>query len=113
MRNNFEVGGARVNKRFSLGGRQVIPGDMLSEAEYHSIRPANRASLEDRDYIRAFPKMAPGEIERIVVYRGGGKFDVYQGAGIVKLNADPLTKDEANILAGNGAGAPDPEAEPS
>jgi hypothetical protein len=88
-----DIGGARVRRLFQ--GGQYRAGQMLSAEEVLSFR--NRQTLAEQGYIELFPKAtATADMERHVVSRGAGKYDVIAG---VKLNDQLLTKDEAEELA--------------
>lgn len=112
-----QIGGARVQRAFKFGERRLVHGDTLTGDQVRSIRPTNRSSLVDKGYLMLWPKgqneSVPGaaEVERHVVARGFGRYDVIEGR---KLNTEGLlTKEEAYALAGkpmpedgNGNGAP-------
>jgi hypothetical protein len=64
---------------------------------------ANRQALIDKRFIEVFPKDATGAGERHIVSAGFGKYHVIEGK---KLNEFPLTKQEADALAGTKRAAP-------
>ena len=96
-----DIGGARVRRVFSISGRHAKSGDELSADEVRAIPVANRRALVDAGYIEVWPmprRADVSEMERHVVSRGAGKYDVIAG---VKLNDELLSRDEAAALAGH------------
>ena len=95
---DHDIGGARVRRVFSMAGRNVRGGDQLSADEVLSIPTANRRALIDSGYIEVYPRPHHGasDAERHIVHVGRGQFDVIVGH---KINARPLSKDEAEELA--------------
>lgn len=95
--NDHDVGGARVRRTFTRSGETMRMGQMLSAAEVLAIPITNRRALSDSNFIEVFPR---GPLESVgenhIVHLGRGQFDVIRG---VKLNAAPLTKDDAEELA--------------
>ena len=70
----------------------------MSADDVRAIPVANRRALVDAGYIEVWPKPRAdvAALERHVISRGGGRYDVYAG---VKLNDHGLSKDEADELA--------------
>lgn len=113
-----EIGGGKVLRAFSssaiaamLGQKQdrLVMGTMLDQEHLRMLPPANRNALIENRFIQVWPLMAKDGAaavarapvplvphERHVISRGFGKFDVIEGR---KLNADPLTKDQAEAMA--------------
>lgn len=91
-----DIGGAIVRRPFSHGGRRVLAGARLSAAEVLAMPPNNRQALQSANYLDVFPKTTEAVGERHIVNRGFGKFDVVSG---VKLNDEPITKEQAEALA--------------
>lgn len=97
-----DIGGARVRRVFTRGTEQLFAGTILSAAEVCAFAPANRRALREAGFIEIFPRGpvesvgVGSDAERHIVHMGGGKYDVIAG---VKLNASPLTKEEAEDLA--------------
>ena len=91
-----DVGGARVRRIFTAAGRTLRAGDTLTRDEVLAMR--NRRTLAEIGAIEIWPRTMGGiaDAERHIVHNGGGRFDVIAGH---KLNARPLTKDEAEELA--------------
>lgn len=99
-----QIGGARVQRGFQLGGRRVLAGDTLTGDEVRGIRQSNRTALVESGYLLLWPKDAgagpaqpPQGSVRFIAPRGFGKYDVIEGR---KLNDEPLTKEQAHELAG-------------
>lgn len=94
-----DIGGARVRRVFSLGGRHLMASDMMTADEVRAIPTANRRALTEQQYIEIWPshESAAADMPRHIVSRGAGKYDVIAG---VKLNEHLLSKDEAEALAG-------------
>jgi hypothetical protein len=93
----LDIGGARVRRRFTRGEEAMMPGRFLSADEVRAIPVANRRALSDAGYIEIFPQ-APVTTagDKHIVHLGRGQYDVIHG---VKLNAEPLTKEQAEDLA--------------
>jgi hypothetical protein len=98
-----EIGGAVVRRTFTFDTRRLKTGDRLTRDEVIGMPGANRAALIEKQYIDVLPRasdqevdVADPDVERHVVNRGFGKWDVIEGR---KLNAEPLDKDEAEALA--------------
>jgi hypothetical protein len=103
-----QIGGARVQRTFTMGDRRLRNGDVLTGDEVRSIRPANRSAFIDKGYIVPWPIEAvslhvaqqPAEpVSRFIRPLGFGRgYDVIEGR---KVNDEPLmTKEEAQALAG-------------
>ncbi len=92
-----QVGGARVLKTgIIISGLKRKSGDMISEEEFLSIKPANRSALINKEYISPYPKDPAGSA-RYVVERNDGKFDVVIGT---RFNVTPYaTKELAEKVA--------------
>lgn len=94
-----EYGGAIVNRRFTMGERQLERNTRLTAEEVASIPRANLHSLINRGYLHPFPpateEAALPKGERFLVRRADLKYDVVQG---VRVNPEPLTKAEAEVL---------------
>lgn len=102
-----EIGGGRVERPFTMGGKLLARGTMLSGDDVRGIRAANRSSLIDRGYLRVWPKEAAAQqpqagqaAERFVIHSGFGRYNVVEGR---VLNEQPLDKDSAYLLAGKAA----------
>lgn len=94
-----EIGGGSVLRTFTMHGESLKVGTPLSRAALLSIPYANRQALIDGGKIAVYPPSS----ERHVVSDGFGHYSVYAGR---KLNDKPLTKAQAQKLAGI---EPDPE----
>lgn len=91
-----DIGGARVRRLFRRGDEALVAGRMLSAAEVLAFAPANRRALREAGFIEIFPRGPIESVgERHIVRLGNGKYDVIQG---VRLNAQPLSKEEAEDL---------------
>jgi hypothetical protein len=95
-----QVGGARVLKTgVIIAGKKRMSGDMITEEDFLSIKPANRNALINKEYISPYPK-DPAGTSRHVVQRNDGKFDVVVG---LRANVSPFaTKEEAVKYADQG-----------
>lgn len=100
-----DIGGAVVRRRFSHGGKELLNGMVLSAGEVENLRPTNRKALIDNGFIQVFPKPMRSHLEsdldatpvqRHAVSIGFGRWDVIEGK---KVNAEPLTKEQAFALA--------------
>ena len=94
-----DIGGARVRRVFSMRGEQVQANRHLSVDEVLAIPIANRRALVDAGFLEVYPKRSPAKHvnEARFVIRTGDKFDVIAGH---KLNTEPLSRPEADRLAG-------------
>jgi hypothetical protein len=100
-----QIGGGKVERPFSMGGRTLPRGTVLTREEILAIRTANRSSLIDKGYLAVWPKEAlssgqavAGEpAERFVIHTGFSRYNVIEGRVI---NAEPLDKESAHLLAG-------------
>jgi hypothetical protein len=93
-----DIGGARVARRFTCGSEAMLRGRMLSATEVCSIPVANRRALTKAGIIEVFPRNDAVTTvgQKHIVHLGRGQYDVIQGQ---KLNAAPLSKDDAEDLA--------------
>lgn len=91
-----EIGGAVVALAFTRNGERLKPGTRLTRAEFLEIQ--NGRALVSAGYLKTFPPpdAAPTTGHPFIVHRGGGAYDVIVGT---RLNAEPLSKDEAEALA--------------
>lgn len=96
-----EIGGGIVRRGFTMGAERVRSGRELTKEELLSMPPANRNALVEKKYIELYPERPAAPGQRHVVSAGFGRFDVIEGR---KLNASPMTKEEANKLAGKKKG---------
>lgn len=97
-----QAGGAYVRRRFPMGTRELVAGDVLSAADLATIRPANLTALINTGKLETFPAAPasgandePGQ--RFAVHLGFGKYDVIEGR---KITDEPITKEEAEALVG-------------
>lgn len=100
-----DIGGAIVRRRFSQSGKELTNGMVLSPGEVENMNPNNRRALQDNGFIQIFPKPARSHLEadlnavpmqRHAISIGFGKWDVIEGR---KVNAEPLTREQAYALA--------------
>lgn len=93
-----DIGGAKARRTFTIGGRRLRAGDELSGDEVRALRFPNRMALIEGQYIDIWPKprVEMAGAERFVVRTGQGLYNVVAG---VKLNDEPMTKEEAERLA--------------
>jgi hypothetical protein len=102
-----DIGGARVRRVFTMRGEFLKAGHHLKVDEVLAIPIANRRALIDAGFLEIYPRGAPPSKhneERFIIRTKGDhdKFDVIAGH---KLNQSPLTRVEADRLAGrNGSG---------
>jgi hypothetical protein len=97
-----DIGGARVRRVFSRNGESLKANRHLSADEVLAIPIANRRALVDAGYLEVYPRSSPAKRaneERFVIRVGNDKFDVIAGN---KVNDTPLTRAEADRLAGRG-----------
>lgn len=87
------IGGALVLRGFTTGGTYMRPGTKLERDQLLTMHVNNRQSLIDNGFIDIYPPLHG--IDLHMVSRGFGKYDVYQG---IKLNIDPLTREQAEAL---------------
>lgn len=99
-----DIGGAIVRRRFTLGGREVTSGTVLTAGEIKAIPGSNRRALIDNHYFSPFPRAVKTHLEAQdsteppifhLVNLGFGKWDVVEGK---RINNRPLSKDEAESL---------------
>lgn len=110
------IGGAYVRRGFTAKGEYLKTGTHLTRADVLSFPSTNRQALLDGGYIEVYPPGAPGlegiapaDTQRFVASAGFGNFNVYEGR---KLNSAPLTKAEAQALAGMTVDADPPSPNP-
>jgi len=95
-----DFGGGFVRLSFSCNGERLAPGTPLTPEQIKSF--ANHKRLIHTGHIAVYPRaktMAESDAaatERLVVHRGGGRYDVIVGAVI---NDTALTREEAEALA--------------
>lgn len=110
-----QIGGGVVTRTFNMGGKTMLRGIELTAEEVRAMRPMNRSSLIDRGHLYVWPKgqhaKPPEGSVRFVMPMGFGRgYHVVEGR---RLNAEPLSKEEAYKLAGlpppepNGNGGKD------
>lgn len=92
-----DIGGGIVRRPFLFGEKQLMAGDRLTEEQVRSIPVNNRNALRDSNFLSIFPKSPDRSGQVFVIHRGMGKYDVIDG---VKINDEPLTKEEAEALSG-------------
>ncbi len=86
-----KIGGARVLKTgIIIAGQKRKTGDMITEEEFQSIKPVNRAALVNKEYIAPYPK-DPAGTSRYLIHRDDGKFDVVVGT---RANVSPFATRE-------------------
>lgn len=95
--------GGIVLRAFRLNGELVRAGAELSEEQVRGMGRANLEALRRRGSIHLLSKKA-GEAPAVdprtqafMVHTGAGKYDVIEG---VKINDEPLSKEEAQALIG-------------
>lgn len=100
------IGGARVTRRFTLGGEAMMAGHIFTGDQVRAIPAANRRALIDSSYLEVWPLAAgAGDAEsdsgkppeRHAVHTGGGRYFVFEGR---PLNEEPLTREQAEVVAG-------------
>jgi hypothetical protein len=92
-----------VRRRFNAAGRDVLPGTTLSIEEVKAFPNRNLRALVDANFLDLFP-IADNDIltgAMHVIHRGSGRYDVIRGH---VLNAEPLTREAAEAMAGDPAG---------
>lgn len=97
-----QAGGAYVRRRFPMGARERVAGEILTAAELATIRPANLTALINTGKLETFPAPPAGASndepgQRFAVHLGFGKYDVIEGR---KITDEPVTKEEAEALVG-------------
>lgn len=99
-----QIGGARVQRGFNMGGKRLLSGHNLTGDEVRSIPHANRVALVEKGFLVLWPVDAgngPGQQPagnvRFVRPIGFGRYDVIEGR---KLNDEYLDKESAYALAG-------------
>lgn len=90
-----DIGGARIARTFTIDGKQTKRGDQLTAEEVLAIRIPNRRALIDSNFIEVYPKAPIAGGERFMVGVGKNQYNVIEGR---VLNADPLTREEAEKL---------------
>ena len=92
-----DIGSGRVRRGFRRGEEWLPAGKMLTAADVLAIAPANRRALSEAGFIELYPRGPVESVgQRHIVHLGRGQYDVIHG---VKLNAQPLSKEEAEDLA--------------
>jgi hypothetical protein len=97
-----DIGGARVRMSFTMKGAMLAKNRHLTADEVLAIPIANRRALADSGYLEVYPKRSaakPVHEARFVIRTGADKFDVIAG---YKVNSEPLSRNEADRLAGRG-----------
>lgn len=99
--NDDQIGGAVARRRIDRGQLPPITaGQRLTRDEVLAIPTANRRALvaTERLWLLPIDAAAPAgrSADRHIVQVGRGQYDVFAG---VKLNSEPLTKDDAEELA--------------
>lgn len=89
-----DLGGGRVRRTFTFGDKRYYPGMEMTGDELRRMPIVNRNAMVENRLIEVWPVRANGEMH--VVHVGRGLYDVIRG---VKLNGDPLSKEEAEALA--------------
>ena len=90
-----EIGGAYIRRICSLGK----VGTHLDPWALARIPVNNLAALERTGKIECYPAapyQRPDDVRIHIISRGFGKFDVVEGR---ILNGEPLTRDQAEVLA--------------
>jgi hypothetical protein len=99
------IGGGVVRRRIGVaGGDGVLAGTRLTREQVLAMPVANRRAMISTGHISVWPLNEQVGGERFAVHLGFGKYDVVEGR---KLNAEPLTKEQAEALAGIAAAASD------
>lgn len=106
------IGGGIVQQTFRTNGRSLFAGMKLTRDDLVKMPAQNRNALIEAGRIVVWPRdagatpsAAPSAAgaQRFVSPRGFGKYDVIEGR---KVNAEPVSREEAHALAG----IPMPEA---
>src|SRR5258706_14951778 len=101
-----QIGGGKVERPFSMGGKTLPRGTVLDRETVMSIRISNRGSLIDKGYLSVWPREAVAQQvaqhasepqERHVVNCGFRRYNVVEGR---RLNEQALDKESAYLLAG-------------
>jgi hypothetical protein len=97
----FVMGGALLRRPLTSNGARLPAGTVLNPEQFAAITYATRRVLVRDEAILPFyqPASAAGS-ERFVIHRGNGRYDVVVGT---RLNADPLTREEADTLAASAS----------
>lgn len=90
-----EIGGGYVRMGFTVAGHRLKAGTPLTAEEINSF--ANKRRLIDAGFIAVYPPAPVNDAQRYVVRGYQGHYDVIAGT---KINDRPLTKAEAEELAG-------------
>lgn len=91
-----QIGGGRVERTFSYGGRRLVRGDMLTREQIVAMPAANRNALIETKHLLVWPPGIGGG-EKFVQALGFGRYNVIQGR---KLNDAPIDRETAHRLAG-------------
>jgi hypothetical protein len=95
-----QIGGAIVRRGFNRGSTWLKVGTRLTADEVRAIPMVNRRALSVSGALDIYP-LAPGgmaaeDLDRYVIHRGRGEYDVIEGR---RLNSEPLSKEKAEALA--------------
>ena len=103
MLRDEQIGGGFVRLGFNIGDRRTKAGERLSREAIMKMPISNRRTLISSGKIEVFPIdtgapiAAPTEpADRHLIHLGRGYYDVIEGR---KLNAEPLTREDAVALA--------------
>ena len=99
-----DIGGARVRRVFTMRGKFMKANRRLSADEVLAIPIANRRALIEGQFLEVYPRPSKHNEECFIIRTKGDhdKFDVIAGH---KLNTKPLTRAEADRLAGRNGSA--------
>ncbi len=90
------AGGAYVRRRFTMGERDMAPGDLLTAEQIAAMPRANLNALINTNLIELFPRgPGAGGGQRYAVHIGGGRYHVIEG---VQLTTDALSREDADAL---------------
>lgn len=97
----FTLSGALVARGYESGTGPVRAGTVLSAEQFHALNWAvRRLWVRDGNLLPIYTPtdQAPRPLgERHVIHRGAGRYDVVQGQ---QINVDPLSREQAEALAG-------------
>jgi hypothetical protein len=92
------IGGGRVERTFTFGGRRLNRGDTLTREEIIGMPASNRNALIETKHLMVWPPhvmVDAGELH--VINLGFGRYDVIRGT---KVNEAPLDREAAYQMAG-------------